>query len=379
MANEIEKQETAKTEEVKTEETSTEPKLSADEIKAIATEAFTNVAREQASKQLDKTTLPTVPPETKSIDETNKKMLKWMSDSKNKGITEGTSSSGSRIAVPVELNQEILHLMQETGVVRRNARKFPMTTMVKTFRVVGTEDEASWAGQSVGRDATSSTFVDVTFTRTNLGKINIISNDTVEDSENIVGTLGELGSSALRKAEDKACFVGNGSTITGLVNESDVNEIELTGTITQGALTYKKMLDLVNAGSHERTGNEKLFMHRNTWSELQSMEDSNGNIVAGTDDVRNPNWKGIPVEFVKDMIDPVTSDGTNKCYILYGDLNNVGFGVRKDEQIGVRYTDNGYVSNVDLFSTRQQAWAFDEDIDIKTLFPKAFSKITSAH
>lgn len=379
------KQETAKTEEVKTEtSTDAQPKLSAEELKNIAKDAFANVAKEFSENKVDKSNVPSIPNAntTMSKNEKNAEVRKWMREANTKGLTEATASSGTAVATPTVITSEILRLMAETGVVRRNAQIFPMTSMTMTVRVTDTEDEASWMGQATARDATSPTFTDVTFTRTNLGKTNLVSNALIQDAgTDLVGLLSGIGSTSLRKAEDKAMFVGNGSNITGLVNETGLNEVELVGTITQGALTYQKILDLVNAGTHERTGNEKLYMNRITWSAVCGLEDTNGNLIAGTDNILEPNFKGVPVEFVSHMVNPVTGDGTNKCYMIYGDLKNAGLAVRNDEAtaVNVRMSDSAVVGGVSCWETRQTAFAFDEDVDIKVLFPSAFSKITSAH
>lgn len=375
----IEKQETPET---NTSQLKTEPTLTVEEVKSIASQALSDVAKEKSLNQVNKSNLPQVEEisAVKTKAQKNAEIRKFIKEANNKGLTEATASSGTAVATPVTLSSEILRKMTETGVVRRNARIIPMETMTLVYRVTDTEGEASWAGQITARDATNNTYVDVTFTRTNLGKTELVGNALLQDAgTDLEAHLSSVGSTALRKGEDKACFLGNGSNITGLVNETTTNEVELVGTITQGALTYQKILDLVNTGDFERTENEKLYMNRRTWSQIQGLEDTNGNLVSGTDNVLNPNWKGIPVEMVQCMVDPVASDGTNKTYVVYGDLNNVGLAVRNDESIGIRVSDSAVVGGVSCWDTRQTAFAFDEDVDLKTLIPSNFNVLRSAH
>jgi HK97 family phage major capsid protein len=381
MAKENEQVETAKTEKIEEKKTvDIVPDLNLEEIKKSISETVkTEVEKAKAEiNKVDPSKEKKINVGVEDKNEKYKEVQKWFFETKNKnwnekGLIEGSSSTGSTVQVPEELNKEILRQMDETGVVRRNATKYPMESQQLDVTITATEPVGKWVGQSSRADGTGASYDTVSFNRTRLECKGIISNPLLQDSpSDMVKHLSEVGASAIRKAEDYAVFSSTGI----LEADTSANEVELTGILA--SMTYQKVLDLVNAGTYERSNGEKFYMHRNTWSHVQGLEDSNGNIVAGVDDVKNPNWKGIGVEMCNDMIDPLTADATGITYIWFTDLSkSVGLGVRNDEQVAVKSTDVGYVDSVSLFDTDQTAVRYMVDEDVKIVRPKYVSKLVS--
>lgn len=380
MAKEVENKSTEEVENKETAEVAIVPDLNEEVAKSVAglKGEVDKLKAEMSANKVDESKEKSV-----NISDTEKKIksgeavAKWFSENLNKGwgskgLIEGTPSSGSTVGVPQELQDEILRQMNETGVVRQYATKIPMESQTLDITVTDTEPEAIWGSQAVATDNTSASYTNVKFTRQPLMVKTTVSNPLLQDKAGMVSHLAELGASGIRKAEDRVGFQK--------LATSAVNEVELTGTLTQGALTYQKLVDLVNAGSYERTGNERLFMHRSTWSAVQGLEDANGNLVQGTDNILNPNFKGVPVSFVNSMTDYLTSDGTNKTYIVYCSLDKaLGLGVRNDEQVAMRMSDSATVGGVSMFDTDQTAVKYQVDEDVQVLRPRYVSKLTSAH
>jgi HK97 family phage major capsid protein len=342
-------------------------------------EQATEKGKEKANemKVSEKAKLPAMAVENEdSRSKLNKSMRKFIQMSKA-GNIEGTASSGATVGVPVEFAKELAKLLSDAGVVRKYAKVVPMNGMKLTFNTLATQANPSWNGQAVAKDTTSDTFSAVTLTRNTLAFIKPVSNELIQDgSFDIVAELLEISKNAIAREEDKQGFVGVGAPITGVTVASGTNEVELTGTIAQGALTYQKIVDMIYASSAPKTGNEKLYMHRSVWAKVRGLEDSGGTLIGVGQKMGEENFEGTPVVFVEDMTS-VAQDGTNKALMVYGDLKNVYMGVRDD--FNVSFSEHATVNGESMFETNQTAFRFEEAVDIAVVHPSAFSVLKTAH
>lgn len=334
---------------------------------------LSEVKKAMSENKVDETKEKKVSPVAEKVEDTGLVVKSWLEQNKNKnwgykGLIEGDPSSGSTVAVPKPLQDEILRQMDETGVVRRLATKIPMTSQTVTITVTDTEPEAIWGDQMISTgDGTGATYKEVKFTRKPLEVKTLVATPLIEDRQNVLPHLSEIGGSAIRKAEDRLA-------VTKLTAGAS-NEVELIGTFTQGALTLQKMRDLYNAGTYERTGNERFFMHRNTWAKVQTLTD-NVNVV----DFTNQTYFGVPVEIMNCMTDPIANDGTGVTYVICTDMSkSLGLGVRNDEQVALRTSDSATVNGISCFDTNSTACKFQVDEDLQLLRNKYVSKLVSAH
>ena len=246
-------------------------------------------------------------------------------------MSEGTNSAGGFL-VPDPIENVLITIAEENGVLRRFARPSTMTS--DTFSVPLRSSGLTVYYPSEGAAITESdlTLAQAALTAKKFATLTSISSELSEDS--VVDIANELAYNiglAFALAEDTQGFTGTGSPITGLENALNANSkvTAPTGNISWATLDLKDFEDL--AAKLPRFSGASPCWHIHSagyFSAMVRLMNANGG-TPGSEIASGymPYFLGYPVVFTQVLPSaPATSETV--CY--FGDLSqSVYMGIRK--------------------------------------------------
>lgn len=260
---------------------------------------------------------------------------------------EGTNSAGGYL-VPIQFDNNIISLVNEYGVFRRNARIRPMTgdTLQVPRRDSGLT--AYWTAESAAATESDKTWSQVELRAKKLMAFTRISNELNEDA--IVSIADDIAveiARAFAYAEDVAGFTGTGlstqGSITGVTTKLKAAAGTPTTTSAGGVIvgtgnlmseiTLADFNSVVGVCPDYALGNAKWYcsplFFANVMQRLAYAAGGNttGNITGGT----SREFMGYPVELPNVL---PTTDANSQILCLFGDLSGAAsFGDRRSTTI----------------------------------------------
>lgn len=357
-------------------------KVQAENVKAF--EAYKAEQKELATKRAGLYN-PEVKSDRKEANENLRKFITalTMNDVATlKDLTEGTPASGGYL-VDTELVAEIQHLMTEYGVARREMFLTPVTKGSTNLNNLATDISVYWTTETTAKTSSDVTLGQVELVIKKLAVIVPMSDEVLEDSEiDLLGFLSGRIAEKFSQAEDTQFFNGSGSPFTGLLQNSNVNEIIMTGT-TFASIDADDLIDMVDATPQGALANGKYYMNRTILSYIRKLKDDNGMYIYQAPSVQGPAtcW-GYPVVLVEAM-PAKTANAVDTSFVLFGDLKKcawVGYkgGLRAkiSDQATVRNTADD--DDIDLFRQDMTALRLVERVGYVVVIPTAVTKLTTA-
>lgn len=290
------------------------------------------------------------------------------SGSRFKAQSEGTNSAGGAL-VPVQFLPDIIRLIEQYGVFRRNAKYWPMTsdTMVVPRRTGGLTVYYPGEGGSITESQVA--YDNVELRATKFATLTKTSTELVEDSAIDIGNELALEiAHAFAKAEDTDGFLGDGtSTYGGLIglkgrydglgtqaNSLGVQTLTASGWSSHVLTDFEAMVGKVPVYADDES--VKWYCHKTFfWTVMEKLALAAGGVtsIEIANGRRVPIFLGYPVEFVQVM---PKATGTNySCYL--GNLAYAAaFGDRR--QIAVAFSEHY------AFSTDEVAFRATQRVDI---------------
>jgi HK97 family phage major capsid protein len=294
-------------------------------------------------------------------------------------MLEDNNSKGGYL-VPGEFEADLIRLVEERGVFRKEARVLPMGQDTKSIPRRSSGITAYFVGESTAITESDMSLDLVTLVAKKLGAIIPMSNELGDDA--IISVADMLATEiayAFADKEDECGFNGDGTStygkITGvrrkLIDDclggteagSAVGGLVRYGTgHTYANITLGVLNQLVGTLPQYAEANAKWYMSKFVWSYLLDLlADSGGNTIATLQAGANGReFLGYPV--VISQVMPKVSAANQVC-ILLGDLRQAAtFGDRRRTSLAM--SDTAYVGSSSMFETDQIAIRGIERFDI---------------
>lgn len=246
-----------------------------------------------------------------------------------KALTNSTSGSSpddakAGLLIPSELLAEVLRVMNtQYGLARRDMRYLPFSGPgnSRTIPALGTSVSVKWTNEGAKKKSTQPKFGVVTQTLKKLTAIVPMTEEILEDSAiNLTQLVSELIGEAIAMEEDLAFFAGTGSPWTGILNNSDVNQVPQASIGGASGLTADDLLDMQDATPTGAQNGAKYYLHRTVLSVIRKLKDDNGRYIYQEPAGNLPAtiWNK-PVE-VSDAFPALADIEEGDAYVLYGNL-----------------------------------------------------------
>lgn len=308
--------------------------------------------------------------------------------------TDATGSPYAGYTVDTELSAEIRHLITEYGVARREMMALQLTQNKYDANSLATDIVGYWVDEAAAIKSGQVVLGQTELSLKKLGVIVSMTSELLEDTEiDFIGFIASRVAEVFAKMEDEAFFKGDGTStygsFTGLLNNSNVNEVTMSGQ-TFASMDAEDLLDMIDATPSGALRNAKFYLHRTIMSIVRklradavSASDGKGVYLYQPPSDGGPAtiW-GYPIVLVEAM--PTSSDtAADTSFVLFGDLKKACiFGYKG--AIKVARFNAGTVRNVansadiNLITTDREAVRWTERVGFITILPTAVTKLTTA-
>jgi len=290
-----------------------------------------------------------------------------------KDLSEGTDKYGGYL-VPNEFRNQILQIMGDGGVARREGTVINMSGDTLNIPRLDTKTAVSWTAESGTISSGTPEFGTVTLTAKKAALIVPVTSELFEDSAvNLQQILAGMFAEKIAEAEDTQAFTGDGTVFTGILEESDINTVTMgSGDTTFAKVALDDLFNLIAAVKQSVARNGKFFMHRTIWSTVKNMTDTNGNYVFNPTD---QTLLGYPVVFSDDM-NSISDSAISTVFMGFGDMRNIYIGDRR--KISIALADQATVGATNLYEKDMLALRVTERIGMAIALPQAFAVLKTA-
>jgi len=305
-------------------------------------------------------------------------------DTKAKEMTtDATGSPFAGYAVDTELSAEIRHLTTVFGVARREFFATPLSKNAYEANALATDVTVGWVAEAAVIPSTQIVLAQQELKLKKLAAIVTLTRELIEDEEiDLFSFIATRVAEGFAKAEDKAFFMGTGSSdtanggFTGITANAGVPVVNLTGALS--TITIDKiyeMQDVLPEGAH---ANAKYYGNRTIKTIVRLLKDGDGRFIYN-DPINNSGFATlagkpfVSVEAMTAASDVATTDGV--CLLL-ADLKKSSILGFKNGLVADRF-NAGTVRNVDadadinLITTDREAVRFVSRVGAITILPTA--------
>ena len=302
-----------------------------------------------------------------------------------KALNTGSTSAGG-YTVPSDLSLEIIrNAALDYGAARRlfSSRVFsgPGNTVDILKELNGVS--AYWTGEGVAKTSSEPSFDIVSLALKKLATIVPFTDEMLEDTGfDLIGYVKEHAGRGFAKEEDLAFLMGTGSPYTGLMNDTNVNIVRLTGTDPK-AFTVEDLQALIDATPSDFLAGSKFAMNRKARSVIRLMKDENENFIFSPATAGNPSTVlGYEVEEV-DVLPDLSTSGNNKPIAAFGNFKTAGVvatkgGLQVKQLTEATITDTDGNTDINLAQQDMTALRFVERVGFLLTQPKAVSVLKTA-
>jgi len=242
---------------------------------------------------------------------------------KERALSVGSDADGGYL-VPTVTMAEIVKYLNEYGAGRRFANVIPSQASQMLMNTLDSGLTAYYTNELAAITATTQTYSQVSLAAKKLAVLaGPMSNEILRDA--LVDLQAETSvdaGEAFAYGEDNQIFNGDGTTFTGLLHNTAVNEKTLVGGIS--GLDYDTVNSMVYAVPSQRLLGARWWAHRTVIELLMAITDGEGrplfreSLIAG----QPSTMLGFPVEAVEAM--PAAADvASGDSFLAFGNLKGV--------------------------------------------------------
>lgn len=302
-----------------------------------------------------------------------------------KALSEGTAADGGYL-VPEVFASEIIRLTPNYGVIRRNARNYPVSGAgFKTHLPTIGNVSVNRVGEKAAIPSSQPTTGQTSITIKKVAGLVPMSNELLKDANvDTVSILTALFAEALAKYEDEWGFLGKAAG-EGVFQHASVPVVTMASTNTTYAkVTEDNLIDMLDQIDESALPGAKWYMSFSVFNALRKLEDSTGQKLIQSPTAGQPAtlWN-LPIEFVRVL--PKTTDGsqTGTKFLAVGDLNYMLFADKKEYSMDISQEatikDTDGTTPINLFEQDMSAVRVIERIDIQLAeASKAFAVLKTA-
>jgi len=292
-----------------------------------------------------------------------------------KGLIEGTDSLGGFL-VPDEFKAEIVYFFEKHGIARRMCRMFPMSSdTLRIGRATGTVS-GTWTGEAAAKTESTPALGQVELQAKEYSGYTIFSNAFLADAAvDLVGWCSEQYANDFLKAEDTQLFSGTGNPFQGILINTNVNTVNMTGH-TFAEILIDELLGLEDAVASQYEDGAAWFMHKKALFYLSMLKEATTGayiLDRSASESRRKTMLGYDVH--KTSVLP-SSTAVSTEWVVYGNLKYAFFGDR--EKMTADMFDQATFGTVKLAQTNQKALRVTERVAINVAVPEAFATLKTA-
>lgn len=302
--------------------------------------------------------------------------------------TDATGSPYGGYVVDSELSAEIRALVTEYGVSRREMERVTLSKDSYKANSLVTDVTVTWEDEGATINSTQVVLGQTTLELKKLAAIVSMTSELLEDQEiDLFSFVAQRVAQGFAQKEDEAFFKGDGTStygsFTGLLNNTSINEVTMTGTSILG-MDADDLISMVDATPQGALANAKFYMHRSLMSLVRKLKDDNGLYIYQMPSVTGPAtiW-GYPVVLVEAM--PSTTDNAaDTSFVLFGDMRKACIHGSKASGLKAKRFDTGTVPDVagtgtiNLLSSDREAIRWTMRVGYIVILATAMTKLTTA-
>lgn len=238
--------------------------------------------------------------------------------------TDATGSPYSGYTVDSQLSAEIRSLVTEYGVARKEMSTIQLTKNSYKANELITDVIVYWVAEGNAISSGQIVLGQNELELKKLGAIVCLTNELIADEEiDLFGYISRRVAQGFAKAEDEACFIGDGTAtygkFTGLLNSSSVNTVTMAGT-TFASMDADDLLDMITASPQAVRGTGKFYMNFGILNLIRKLKTTDGVYIYQEPSENGPAtiW-GRPVVIVEVMPN-ISDSASNTPFVIFGDL-----------------------------------------------------------
>lgn len=262
-------------------------------------------------------------------------------------MTSDDNTAGGYL-VPDELEMAIIDLRAEYGVLRRLARRYPMSSGTLGIPVRKTGTSAYFPGQKTATAESDMGWGEVNLVAKDVSALTRLSNNLVEDAViDIAAMVAEEHAYAFAVKEDSCLIDGDGTSayggIVGLKALLEVSGMAGIKTAASNSDTPQEIIEAEISGlmaklpSYARMGS--VFLSSPAFDELifgRIMRAAGGNTTTTLGAATVPSYNGKPRVVCEPCYSDDTADLTGKAMAFYGNFTQgIAFGERRGIMVQV--------------------------------------------
>lgn len=294
-----------------------------------------------------------------------------------KAMTEGQDVEGGYL-VPEEFRAEIIRLIPRFGILRRFARRIPMTTEILRVPRQTAGVSITWPGESRAGTARKPSLGQVVLQAKKAMGLATLSNELLADAGvDVIAYLQEIFAEAFAEEEDNQLWNGTGAPFVGVLKDPDVKSLSMAATKTAfSQVTIDNLYDLFDQVEEEADADAQFYFHKNIITILRKLKDNNGQYLWSPAAQGNPGTiMGIPYATSKKL--PGTAQSApNTPFIVYGNLRHVLLGDRQEMTIAL--ATEATIGSENLFEQDLRGLRITERISIQIAIPVALAYLKTA-
>jgi HK97 family phage major capsid protein len=304
-----------------------------------------------------------------------------------------TSNPAGGFLVPEEWAAEVNRIVEDFGLIAKLGRRYPMKSDTLRVPRLASSVSVSYPGEGVAGTPSQPVFEQVVLSAKTLVGLTAMTNELLEDANvDVVNLLTELFAEAIAGETDAQGLVGNGAPFTGILNDTDVNEVDAESgeTSFEDAATPDNFRNMISAVKPWALQGAAFIMHRTVWAAAQKKKASTGGdyfasavnpvLTGATADQGFPTaqagtmW-GYPV-YLSDKMPALTDTAVDTRFAIFGNLKHLYVGARKDMAVSI--SQDATVGSDNLFEQNMSAVRVVARHALAVGLPSAFAVLKSA-
>lgn len=302
---------------------------------------------------------------------------------KTRGLSGGVDADGGFL-VPDEFRMEILRLIEQYGVARRECTVVGMKHDTLHLPTLSSSVSVYWPNEGAAITSSKPQFGRVTLTAKKMAGLAPVTSELLDDADvDVVALLTKLFAEAIAKEEDAQVLRGTGAPITGVLNAASTNVVTMAATRTNfNQITADDLLSMIDAVSAAAEVGAKFYFHKNILTHIRRLKDSQGNYIWSAPAQGAPGTIWGYEYVTTDVMPAQASTAISTKFVIFGNLKHTIFGDRKAvsvkvaEEATVKDTDG--VTDIDLFRQDMKALRVIERIAAAVGIPTAYAVLRTA-
>lgn len=288
-------------------------------------------------------------------------------------LSEGVAADGGYL-VPDEVAKDILHFVNEYGVLRRYGTYFDMSRIkadnLHIPRLLS-DIAVSWINEKAVIGESNPVFDDVNIVLRKVAAISTVTEELLSDSLIVLyDFLMERYGERIAYAEDNQGFAGSGAPFTGILNAAGTNVVQ-TGGADMNSFGYDDLIDMQSCLSTAKLRGARWFAHPTIFGEIRKIKDTAGNpILVKASSGPIEELLGYPVEKV-DAMPSRASVAANTPFLAFGNARHIGMAGKGE--IAFKISDSAVINSESMFERGEQALRAMERVGIAPMLPSGFA------